>query len=424
MTERRGPLTEDLMLDGKKDPAAAKEKKIWWRGFAAGAAVCVLMMVALCVFGQPSPITVLRKGGLTTQQADKLVNKVDTLFRNLDENYLETLDDDELLDGAYHGLVAAVGDKYTRYYDEEEYKEYRESSTGQYVGIGVTVRLADRGGAEITIIDESGPAYEAGLQPGDILVAADGIDLTGLELEDMVSLIKGEEGTKVEITYLRGNIEKTVSVTRRTIDSKTVAGEMLEEGIGYIAISSFDGVTTDQFKTVLEDLKSQDLQGLIVDLRDNPGGRMDVVQKVTNELVPAGIITYTEDKNGNRVIYDSTDDPCLGLPLVVLVNGNSASAAEIMAGAIQDHEVGILVGTTTYGKGIVQVTTFLEDETAIKVTSAKYYTPNGNYIHQIGITPDIEIDLPEGVIYSTLLSKEDDVQLQTALEALKTEMGR
>ncbi|MBQ7050773.1 MAG: carboxy- processing protease, partial [Firmicutes bacterium] len=218
--------------------------------------------------------------------------------------------------------------------------------------------------------------------------------------------------------------EKTVSVTRRTIESKTVESEMWEDKIGYIHIKSFDGVTTEQFKAALEELKSQGLEGLIIDLRDNPGGRMDVVQEITNELVPAGIITYTEDKYGKREIYESSDEPCLGLPLVVLVNGNSASASEIMAGAVQDRGVGVLVGTTTYGKGIVQVTTAFKDDTAAKMTTAKYYTPNGNYIHQIGIKPDIEIDLPEGIEFSEITSKEEDVQLQTALEALKTQMGR
>ncbi len=422
----RVPLTDNMTTEDEYKLEAARERRVWWRGFAVGAAFCIMLVVAICILGQPAAISVWRDGGLTPNQAETLVNKVDILFRKLDENYLENLDDNELLDGAYHGLMSAVGDKYTRYYDEEEYQEYRESSTGQYVGIGVTVRLAENGGAEITAVEESGPAYEAGLSVGDIIIDAEGTDLKQLELEEIVSLIKGEEGTKVELTYMSAvtGEEKTVSVTRRTIESKTVESEMWDDGIGYILIKSFDGVTTDQFKTALEDLKSQGMEGLVIDLRDNPGGRMDVVQKITNELVPSGIITYTEDKNGNREIYESTDEPCLGLPLVVLVNGNSASASEIMAGAIQDRGVGILVGTTTYGKGIVQVTTAFKDDTAAKITTAKYYTPNGNYIHQIGIKPDIEIDLPEGVDLTVIASHEDDVQLQTALEALKTQMGR
>ncbi len=422
----RGPLTDNMTTEEEYKLEEAREKKVWWRGFAVGALFCIMLMAAICILGQPAAISVWRNGGLSPNQAESLVNKVDLLFRKLDENYLENLDDNELLDGAYHGLMSAVGDKYTRYYDEEEYQEYRESSTGQYVGIGVTVRLSENGGAEITAVEETGPAYEVGLSVGDIIVGADGTDLKSLELEGIVSLIKGEEGTSVEIAYMSAATgdEKTVSVTRRTIESKTVESEMWEEGIGYILIKSFDGVTTEQFKTALEDLQSQGLEGLIIDLRDNPGGRMDVVQKITNELVPAGIITYTEDKYGNREIYESSDEPYLGLPMVVLVNGNSASASEIMAGAIQDRGVGVLVGTTTYGKGIVQVTTAFKDDTAAKMTTAKYYTPNGNYIHQIGIKPDIEIDLPEGMDLAAITSKEDDVQLQTALEALKTQMGR
>lgn len=414
------------MREDKEKLAEASERRTWWRGFAAGAAMCIALLFALGILGQPSAFNVWKDGGVTPKQAEALVNKVDALMRKIDENYLEVLDDDELLDGAYHGLVAAVGDKYTRYYDEEEYRDYKESSSGRYVGIGVTVRLAETGGAEITIVEENGPAYEAGLAVGDIIIGADENDLIPLELEKMVSLIKGEEGTQVKITYLCAATgrEEVVNVTRRTIESKTVEGEMLEEGIGYLHIVSFDGVTTDQFKSTMEELKAENMQGLIIDLRDNPGGRLDVVNAIVDEILPAGIITYTEDKSGEQEIYYSTDDAVLDLPLVLLVNQNAASASEIMAGAIQDREAGILVGTTTYGKGIVQVTSSFDDGTAIKVTTSKYYTPGGKYIHQIGITPDIEIDLPEGVSFAALTSHEEDIQLQTALEALKTQMGR
>lgn len=422
----RGPLTEDLIMEEDEKQLLEAEKQIWRKGFSCGVLFSAIVIAVICYFGQPAALTVWKDGGLTPKQAKSVVNKTDALLRKLDENYIETLDDQELLDGAYHGLVTAVGDKYTRYYDEEEYKEYRESSTGQYVGIGVTVRLAAEGGAEITSVEETGPAYEAGLRAGDIIVGVDKNDVRSLELAEIVKLIKGEEGTKVNLTYVSvvSGREENVEVTKKTIESSTVASEWLEEGIGYIQIKSFDGVTTEQFKTALKDLDSAGLEGLIVDLRDNPGGRLDVVQKVTNELVPAGIITYTEDKNGEKEIYESSDDPFLDVPLVVIVNENSASASEIMAGAIQDREVGVLVGTTTYGKGIVQVTSAFDDDTAIKVTTAKYYTPNGNYIHQIGIQPDIEIDLPNDIEFAELVSREDDVQLQTAIEALKTQMGR
>ena len=414
------------MREEKEKLVKAAERRVWWRGFAAGAALCLFFIFALGTLGQPSAFNVWKEGGLTPKQAEALVNKTDALMRKLDENYLEELDDNELLDGAYHGLVSAVGDKYTRYYDEEEYREYKESSSGQYVGIGVTVRLAETGGAEITIVEENGPAYEAGLVAGDIIVGADDNDLIPLELDHMVRLIKGEEGTPVKITYLCAATGRTevVDVVRRTIESKTVEGEMLEAGIGYLHIVSFDGVTIDQFKAELDELEKEGLQGLIIDLRDNPGGRLDVVNEIVDQILPAGIITYTENKKGEQEIYYSTDETVLDLPLVLLVNENSASASEIMAGAIQDRKVGVLVGTTTYGKGIVQVTSSFEDKTAIKVTTSKYYTPNGNYIHQIGIVPDIKIDLPDGMSFATLTSHEEDIQLQTALEALKTQMGR
>ena len=185
----RGPLSKNMTTEEEYNLEAARERKVWWRGFIGGAIFSIGLVVAICIFGQPSAVSIWRDGGLTPSQAESLVNKVDLLFRKLDENYLEELDDNELLDGAYHGLMSAVGDKYTRYYDEEEYKEYRESSTGQYVGIGVTVRLAENGGAEITAVEETGPAYEVGLSVGDIIIGADGTDLKSMELEGIVGLI-------------------------------------------------------------------------------------------------------------------------------------------------------------------------------------------------------------------------------------------
>lgn len=403
---------------------ADETKRSWWRGFLAGALLCLVFFIVFCYVVQPGAITIWKSGGLSPGEASQVVSKIDLLLHSIEDNYLEEVDTDTLLDGAYHGLVSAMGDQYSRYYTEEEYEQYQQSSSGQYVGIGVTVKKAEGGGAEITEVAEGGPAEEAGIIDGDILIRADDTDLTSMELTDIVEVIQGPEGSEVAITYRRGEQENTTAVVRATIDEQTVSGEMLESGIGYIRIEGFEGVTTEQFKTALQSLQEQGLEGLIVDLRDNPGGRVDVVQEVTNELVPAGIITYTEDKYGNRQVYDATEEPFLDLPLVVLVNENSASAAEIMAGAIQDREVGILVGTTTFGKGIVQKTMPFTDGTAVKVTMAKYYTPNGNYIHGIGITPDIVIELPDGKSLADLTSRDEDLQLQAALEALKTEMGR
>lgn len=408
---------QNLQMEDKQD------RKRWWHGFSFGVLCSAILFVIFCLVAAPSAITALKPGGLSRAEAESLVNKVDLLLRTLEDQYLEEFDEEKLMDGLYHGMVSAVGDQYTRYYTAEEYQDYRSDTAGQYVGIGISVRLADSGGARVVELDENGPAKAAGLQIDDILIEADGTDLTPLTLTEMVAIIKGEEGTSVEITYERAGVSHTVSIERSTIDNVTVKSELLEEGIGYISISGFEEVTTGQFQNAIAALKEQSIQGLIVDLRNNLGGRVDVVQKVTDELLPAGIITYTEDKHGERQVYESQDDPNLDLPLVVLVNGSSASASEIMAGAIQDRGAGILVGTTTYGKGIVQLTTPFSDGTAIKVTMAKYYTPNGNYIHGIGIKPDIYIELPEGTVLSTL-AHEDDIQLQTALEAMRTQLGR
>lgn len=399
------------------------DKRRWLQGFGSGIAASIIVLLCVILLGQPTALTTWRSGGLTPAQANQLVGKVDLLLRNLQDHYLEEIDAETLLDGAYHGVVSAVGDPYTRYYTEDEYREYRESTSGQYVGIGITVRAAEGGGAEIVSIEEKGPAAAAGMQVGDVLVKAGDVDLQNMELSDMVGVIRGKKGTEVEITFLRGAQNKTVTVTRDMIEEVTVTSELLESGIGYIALKGFEEVTTEQFRSALTTLKEQNMQGLIIDLRDNPGGRVDVVQKICDELLPAGVITYTEDKYGNREFYSSLDEPYLNLPLVILVNENSASAAEIMAGAIQDREAGILVGTTTFGKGIVQQTSPFSDGTAMKVTMAKYYTPNGSYIHKIGIEPDIKIALPEGVRFADITSHEEDIQLQTAIEALRTKLG-
>ena len=261
---------------------------------------------------------------------------------------------------------------------------------------------------------------EAGLLPGDILYKVGDTEVTGMDLTMVVSQIKGKENTKVVISVVREGEEDYLDfqVERRTIEIQTVSSAMLEDQIGYIAITSFDDVTTDQFTKALDELEKQGIKGLVVDLRGNGGGLVSSVCAILDRLLPEGLIVYTEDKYGNREENTSDAEHYFDKPLAVLINGNSASASEIFAGAIKDYGIGTLVGTTTYGKGIVQKIYPLHDGTAVKLTVSKYYTPKGNNIHGIGIEPDVEIDLDEELKKEVLVPLEEDNQLQRARELL------
>lgn len=327
--------------------------------------------------------------------AVKTEEKLEQLKYLVDELYLYSDDvtEEELEDGILKGYVDALGDPYSVYYNEEETKELYESTEGEYSGIGA-VFSQNINTKEVTAVQiYDGPAKEAGMQEGDILYKVDGEDVSTDDISETVKKIKGEENTKVELTMFRGdeNAEVTLEITRRKIEVKTVVAEMKEDGIGYLQITQFDAVTLKQFNTAMEELEAQGMKGLVVDLRSNPGGSLDTVVKILDTLLPEGTIVYTENKNGKKEVYSSDAKEC-DLPMAVLVNEYSASASEIFAGAIQDYEKGPIVGTTTYGKGIVQQIVDLKDGTAMKVTISEYFTPNGRNIHGKGIEPDVEVE--------------------------------
>ena len=318
--------------------------------------------------------------------------------------------------------MAGIGDPYSNYYTKEEYNALKESSSGIYFGIGASVSQDVKTGI-ITIVKPfvSSPAYEVGLLPGDVLYKVDNEEVTGEDLTEVVSKIKGPEGSSAELTIIReGNTkELEFSVPRRQIEVPTIEYTMLEDQIGYISISEFDEVTVEQFKNAIDYLDNQGQRGLIVDVRNNPGGLLDSVSKMLDRLLPEGLIVYTEDKYGNREEIKSDGKEFFDKPMIVLTNGNSASASEIFAGAIQDYEIGKIVGTTTFGKGIVQSIFPLNDETAVKVTVSKYFTPKGRDIHEVGIAPDVEVELNEELKQQVVIEKEEDNQLQTGIEVLE-----
>lgn len=354
-------------------------------------------------------------------EIEDVVEKLEGLDSLIDQYYIEDVNNEDLVEGIYKGYVAGIGDPYSTYYTKAEYDALMESSSGIYSGIGATVSQDPTTGL-ITVVNPfvSGPAHEAGLLPGDIIYRVDGEEVTGKDLTEVVSKIKGPEGTKTQLTIVREgeNDELEFSVARKEIEVPTIEHTMLNNQIGYIKILEFDKITVEQFRSAIDELDAGGQKGLIIDVRNNPGGLLDSVAQMLDRLLPEGLIVYTEDKYGNREEIKSDNKEYFDKPLVVLTNGNSASASEIFAGAIQDYEIGTVVGTTTFGKGIVQSIFPLTDETAVKVTVSKYFTPKGRDIHEVGITPDVEVDLDDELKQQVVIEKDQDNQLQKGIEVI------
>lgn len=331
------------------------------------------------------------------------------------------IDVDAMTEGMYAGMVGALGDPYSVYYTEEAWEELMRDTEGIYYGIGAYLMIDQVTGlGKISGVIDNTPAQEAGLRANDLLYLVDGESTAGMDLSDIVARVKGEEGTKVHLTiYREGESDYLeVDVERRKIEAPTVKYEILKNNIGYIQITEFADVTTDQFTEALAVVKGAHANGLILDLRDNPGGSLNVVVEIARQILPKGLIVYTEDKYGEREEYNCDGKRQLDIPLVVLVNGNSASASEILAGAIKDYKMGTLVGTTTFGKGIVQRILPLTDGTALKLTISAYYTPNGNNIHGVGIEPDVVCEFDSDAYYDEGV----DNQLEKAVEEIEKMM--
>ncbi len=359
------------------------------------------------------------------QLTDEVIEKIDTLMQVIDYYYLYDYDKDEMVDAIYKAVMSSLGDPYTVYYTADEFNAFMESSSGSYCGIGVVVQQNMQTGLVTAVRPyEDCPGYEAGIRPGDLILAVDGTEITGMDLNTAVALIKGEEGTSVTITLQRDEEVFDVEVTRRQIDVKTVNYRMMDDNIGYIQIEEFDEVTSDQFSQALDSLIEQGMEALVIDIRNNPGGILDTVVAMLDELLPEGTIVSVKDRNGTAQEYTSDADTKLTVPLTVLINGNSASASEIFAGAIKDYGVGTLVGTTTYGKGIVQTAFSLSDGTGVKITIEDYYLPSGKSIHKVGVDPDVEIDLPDELKTYVTIPEDEDVQLQKAIEILKEQLQK
>lgn len=390
-----------------------KNKTKFLPGFLTGA--FVMLIVAICVgFGINAVKT---ETGSKTTISSEVSGKLDFLKDVIDLKYLEKTDEKTLEENIYKGLLQGLNDPYSVYYTKDEYDALKEETSGSYCGIGALVsQNADTGVITAINVFKGSPAEKAGMKNGDIIFKVEDKEVTGEDLNNVVAKMKGEKDTKVKINVYRTSEKEYIDleITRDKVDVPTVEHKMLDKskGIGYIQITQFEEVTYDQFKEALDDLKKRGMKSVIFDLRNNPGGLYDTVCEMLDDLLPEGTLVYTKDKDGNKQEKKS-DANFLDMPMVVLQNENSASASEIFAGAIQDFGAGKIVGTQSFGKGIVQSIIPLSDGSAVKLTVEKYYTPKGVNIHGKGITPDVKVEISKD-------GKKDN-QLQKAIEVIEKE---
>ncbi|HQD31679.1 MAG TPA: S41 family peptidase [Clostridiales bacterium] len=354
------------------------------------------------------------------------VVKFNRVMGILKKDFYQKVDVNKMLEGAIYGLAESLGDPYTVYFDKKQMEAFLEKSRGSYVGIGVTVNVDDDG--LLTVIEpaKGSPAMDAGILQGDKIVKVDGKDVTSVCDENMIiSMIKGKENTHVNITVYRPSEDRYVqfNIKRKRIRASNIKSEILSGNIGYIKIAMFDSEIARYFRNDLSNMLKNGIEGLIIDLRDNPGGSFEQVVEIADSLLPAGTIVYTEDRDGRKE-YRYSDKAYVDLPLAILINSNSASASEILAGSVRDHGRGILVGTRTFGKGLVQELKLLGDGSGLKVTISRYFTPSGTCIHGTGIEPDIEVGVFDDYRNHPVshIPRSRDNQLRTAVKALLGEI--
>lgn len=373
-----------------------RNRKLWI------GAVALMLVTSIFTTFVLSTIGVI---GILPYKEYRQYKKLVSLSEKINEDFYKKPDKDMLETGIYKGLFAGLGDVYSAYYTKDEMKQLLEASSGKYVGVGMTVGAdKETGRIRVESIFDKSPAKEAGIQKGDFIVRVDGKSYTYQEMDIAVKNMRGKAGTSVKISLIRGNRQIEKIVVRRQITIQTIESRVLENNLGYISIKSFDEDTADDFRSALKNLEAKNIKGLIVDVRDDGGGLLDVVENIADRLLGKAVIVYTQDNKGNKEYLRSSDKEKISIPIVVLTNGNSASASEILTGAILDNKAGISVGTTTYGKGLVQQVVPLRDGTGYKLTTAQYFTPNGSYINEKGIKPTIEVkeekdQLPRAISY-------------------------
>lgn len=413
----------------KPESEKGSGKGLFLAGMITGIAGA-LLVVAICILGigvqesleargnAGSSANVNLKEGSAIDAG--LINKLQGLENTIHQYfYLREMSNEELQEGIYRGLLWALQDPYSEYYSAEELEEILQQTEGIYYGIGAYVTLDTTSSLpKINGVIEGTPAEEAGLRTDDIIYEVGGVSTYGMSVTEAVALIKGPENTQVTLTIVRKGETDYLefTLTRRKVEAPTVKLTMMEDDIAYIEITEFDEVSIDQFADALATARGSGMKGLILDLRGNPGGSVNAVVEMCRMILPEGMIVYTENKEGKRSEYTCDGKRKLEVPMTVLVDGNSASASEIMAGAIKDYGIGTLVGTTTFGKGIVQQIISFRDGSAVKITISSYFTPKGNNIHGIGIEPDVECPFDGEAYYGS--EEHPDNQLEKAREVL------
>lgn len=415
--EVQKPVVEEEKRTEEQLPEKKKKHK-WLKRFGK-----LLLVLAILMVGFTGGVLFLLSGGNGGDGINHLsvLKKLMVLENYVDYYYLDETDDDELEAGIYRGFMSGLNDPYSTYYTKEEYEQLTETDSGEYVGIGVTVmKDTSTGYVVIEEVQKDAPAYNAGLQKGDILMEVDGTDTGTITLQETVNLIKKGENKEVLLKINRDGDDFEVTVEKTSVTIESVTWEMKEGNIGYIAVSEFIENTDEKFIEAVDELEEQGMKSLIIDLRDNGGGLLDTCINMVSRIIPEDkLIVYTEDKNGKKVEYNSNSDKEVKVPIVVLVNENSASASEIMTGCLKDYNAATILGTKTYGKGIVQNIIRLSDGSAVKLTVSKYYTPNGNYIHKVGIEPDITVEMDNETWKEAREDETKDTQLQKAYELLR-----
>lgn len=396
------------------------KRKDFWKGFGAALALVLVVSVAWNPICRIIPWHALPFSVGMSREA-----KIDIIQSYLDKYYVEDLKEEQVEEMLYAGMMAGVGDRYTYYLTKENLKQYMDNSNGNFDGVGIEVYSTQDGEVIVSSVMAGQPAEAAGMKAGDVIIGVDDQDMRGSMLSDVAAKIRGREGTEVTIKVLRRSTGETMEFTmeRAKVVLESVSSRMMEEKIGYISISGFKENTYTQFKEALDELQKEGMKGLILDLRDNPGGLVRSVYEIGEELLPEGTMVYTLDKNENRNDL-KCDGEYLDIPLVVLVNANSASASEIFAGAVKDMDRGTLIGTQTFGKGLVQRLFTLPDGSGLNITIQKYYTPNGTSIHGVGIEPDEVVELPAEYQNTALkdIPERADTQLQKGMEVLRSEI--
>ena len=389
--------------------------------------IMLIIVVALITFMITSAFLYKKIGsssyilGNINGVSSELIQKIYTLKSMIDSKYVSEYEEEDLINGAIKGYVQGLGDEYTEYFTKEEMDDFKADTEGEYVGIGIYMYQNTEENTIVVLYPiENSPAEEAGLQYGDVIKKVDGVECNGDDFDTISDKIKGKEGTKVSLEIERKGQNLSFEIERKKIDLYPIKHEMLENNMGYIKISSFDEGCAKEFKTIYNELNKKDIKGLIIDLRNNGGGIVQETLEIADYILEKDdVILVTRDKDGKEEIEKSKKNPIINVPVVVLTNGNSASASEILAAALKENEKAKVVGEKTYGKGVIQELIGLKDGSGIKITIEEYYTPNRNKINKIGVEPDEKISLPEEVLNKYENDKNYDNQLQKALEILK-----